>query len=90
MAAWRIPEGLTVRVTTNKREKTTRILAYRKGRFKYAYKAVLPMCEELGHHHSKPHSTITSHYARTAGSSYTTYHQSDVDKLVKELIKTYR
>lgn len=89
MAALRIPDGLTIRVNTNKREKTTKILAYRKGRFKYAYKAVLPMCEGLGHHHSKPHPT-TGQYPRSVLSSYTTFHQSDVDKLVKELIKTYR
>lgn len=77
MPASKIPEGLTIRVTTNVRENTTKILAYRRGGFKRAYKAVLPMCDFPLCRSKRTHAGFR-------------YHQDDVDKLVKALIKSYR
>ena len=78
--------GLTLRVSTNVREKTTKILAYRKGGFKRAYRATLPMCVGDRCHLDRPHITTTSHLGY---ADRTFYHQSDVDNLVKKLIKSY-
>lgn len=87
MATPKIPDGLTVRLTTNARDKTTRIVAYRKGRFKYAYKAILPMCDDATCRQKSPH-VLRRH--RGAERALTHYHQSDVDSLVGRLVKSYR
>lgn len=77
MPVLKIPEGLTIRVTTNARENTTKILAYRKGGFKRAYKAVLPMCDFSWCRLKGTHAGFR-------------YHQDDVDKFIRALIKSYR
>lgn len=83
----KVPDGLTVRVTTNAREKTTKILAYRKGGFKRAYKATIPMCTDSSCKSRRtPHVRI---WHRGMERAITTYHSADVDNLVKKLIKSY-
>jgi len=84
----KIPDGLTIRVTTNAREKTTKILAYRKGGFKRAYKATIPMCEDGKCRLGKPHSRVVKSGYR-GYADLTQYHPRDVDTLVKGLIKSY-
>ena len=95
MPALKIPDGLTIKMTTNVREKTTKVVAYRKGRFKYAYKATLPMCDGGGSCpglRGGPHTEVRFARGgqRNSWSVYTKYHASDIDKFMKELIKTYR
>lgn len=82
----KIPDGLTVRLTTNARDKTTRIVAYRKGRFKYAYKVILPMCDDVSCRLKGPHTSRR----RGMEKASTHYHQSDVNSLVSRLVKSYR
>lgn len=84
----KIPDKLTLRITTNARDKTTRILAYRKGGFKRAYKAVIPMCSDESCRRVSLHTEPRG--IRYSGEkAYTAYHQRDVDNLVKKLIKSY-
>jgi hypothetical protein len=87
----KIPEGLTVKVTTNVRESTMKILAYRKGGFKWAYKATIPMCVDEKCRRIGPHSEL-----RVVGRRYwdqesacTLYHRRDVDVLVSKIVKSY-
>lgn len=75
----KIPDGLTVRVTKNLRANTIRVLAYRKGRFRYPYKAVFSLCasetcKKLGQKTRNCHG----------------WHQSDVDVHVAKLVKSYK
>lgn len=90
MATTKLPDGLTFRISTNKRDKTTTIVAYRKGRSKYPYKAVLPMCDKKYCHQNSPHTEryLTGGTLKTS-LRYLSYHQSDVDTLVRKLIKSY-
>ncbi len=82
-----VPDGLTLKITTNDREKTTKILAYRKGGFKRAYKATIPMCvNSFCKSKSSPHVLV---WNRRMERKITTYHPGDVDNLVKKLIKSY-
>jgi len=79
-------EGLTVRVTHNARENVTKILAYRKGEFSRAYRAILPMCS---------HSSCSSRGKRDATETRRfnqckSKHQKFVDALIPKLIKSYR
>ena len=77
-------DGLTVRISTNARDKTTTILAYRKGRSKKCYKAVLPMCDKIFCRNRTPHKR------KVGGCTYNSlYHPFDVDILVKKLVKSY-
>lgn len=86
-------DNLVFRISTNVKNKTTTIVAYRKGRSKYPYKAVLPMCDKKFCHNTSPHTLGSS---RRSGNAYyrevrvTSYHQTDVDNLVKKLIRSYR
>ena len=84
----KIPEGITIRVTTDTRDKTTKILAYRKGGFKRAYKAVIPMCLDKAckSKNSGPHTVTHNNYYYKCIVSY---HQRDLDKLISNLIKSY-
>lgn len=86
--AVKVPDGLTIRISTNARDKTTKILAYRKGRFKYAYKATIPMCTSTHCRVSGPHTTTTISNGRQYKKS-TLRHQADVDMFVRKLIKSY-
>ena len=87
MPAVRIPDGLTLKITTNAREQTTRIVAYRKGGFKRAYKAIIPMCADAScKSKGSPHTLV---WHRRMEKKITTYHPRDVDNLVKKLIKSY-
>lgn len=92
-AALKIPGGLTIRISVNAREKTTRILAYRKGGFKRAYKAVLPMCSLDLCRHVGPHIESKPYWDRDSSVpyyvKYTFHHQNDVNNLVKKIIKSY-
>jgi hypothetical protein len=81
--ALKIPPGLTIRVTSNAREKTTKILAYRQGGFNRAYKAVLPMCTDDVCRRSGPHTL------RSGKVEHPLYHRRDVDNFVVKLIKSY-
>ena len=83
MRAFRIPEELTIRVTSNAREKTTKILAYRTGGFKRAYKAVLPMCTFNSCRRTGPHAS------RLGRETHPLYHVRDVDVFVVKLIRSY-
>lgn len=85
----KIPDGLTVRVTTNVREKTTRIVIYRKGEFKRAYKAIIPMCDHPLCKGLSPHDKVIGIWGSTKYKVYTTYHSRDVDNLLKRLVKSY-
>jgi hypothetical protein len=79
-------QGVTVKVTKNMREERFKILAYRKGEFKRAYKATLPMCT------SKTCKNIGPQTMRTktlTHSACTRYHQGDIDALVIKLVKSY-
>ena len=84
----KIPDGLTIKITTNTREQTTKILAYRKGGFRRAYKAVIPMCRDgsCKSRSTGPHVRV---WHRGMERAITQYHQRDVDTLVKNLIKSY-
>ena len=84
----KIPDGLTLKITTNVREKTTKILAYRKGGFKRAYKATIPMCEDSSckARNAGPHVLVLH---RGSERTFPRYHQRDIDVLVKNLIKSY-
>lgn len=84
----KIPDGLTVKVTTNVREKTTRILAYRKGGFKRAYKAVIPMCSDEKCRRLGPHKRAYGRH-QDYDVRLTHYHPRDVDILIKNLVKSY-
>jgi len=84
----KVPDGLTVKVTTNVRDKTTRITAYRAGGFRRAYKAVLPMCTDGKCRVRTPHTRNGGTWANPVGFR-TLYHQVDVDRLVKGIIKSY-
>jgi hypothetical protein len=75
----RIPDGLTLRITTDTKRKTMRIVAYRYGRFRYRYRAVLPMCFEAKCASGGPHYNYVG----------ATYHPCDVDTLVGKIVKTY-
>lgn len=87
----KIPDGLTIKVTTNVREKTTRVLAYRKGGFRRAYRAVLPMCDDKACRPTGPHFRLVYHdsFKIVFSKDNTLYHLRDVDDLLKKLIKSY-
>lgn len=76
----RIPDGLTLRMTKNVRNKTTTIVAYRKGGSRRQYKAILPMCQDSSCKLRSPHSK---------GIAFGFYHERDIDVLMKNLIKSY-
>ena len=82
----KIPDGLTIRVTRNMREERFSILAYRKGEFKRAYRAVIPMCTSKTCRNIGPLNMKTKTLTSKACSRY---HQGDIDILVSKLIKTY-
>jgi hypothetical protein len=82
----KIPDGLTVRISTNVKKRVTTIVAYRKGGFKCAYKAILPMCGKVPCREVGPHILAT----RQAENRYLSYHQRDVDVLVGKIIRSYR
>lgn len=85
----KIPEDLTVRVSTNAKKKTTTIVAYRKGGFKRAYKAIIPMCTDAACRLKQPHVKITKIDRYREYASWSNYHPRDVDTLVKRLINSY-
>lgn len=86
----KIPDGLTIRVTSNAREKTTKILAYRKGESKRAYKAVLPMCDDNTCRKNGPHNKWVAPLGRhILDNPITFFHPRDVDNLVKKLVRSY-
>lgn len=87
MVALRIPDGLTIRVSTNAKKKVTTVVAYRKGGFKRAYKAVLPMCFEVCREKG-PHSAVEVGRGYSH-SKATFYHPRDVDVLVIKIAKSY-
>jgi hypothetical protein len=81
------PDGLTIKITTNVRKNTTRILAYRKGGFKKAYKAILPMCSCRK---SGPHVEVrTGQFKSDYWTVIVSYHQQDITNLVRRIIKSY-
>lgn len=87
MPALKIPDGLTLRVSSNARNKTTTIVAYRKGEFRRAYKAILPMCYEVCREKG-PHIGFTVERGHRY-TRFTTYHPRDVDALIVKIAKSY-
>lgn len=78
-------EDLTVRISTNKKTQATTIVAYRKGGFKRAYKAILPMCVNDKCRLLRVHTRIVGRWDKVN----TLHHQNNVDNLVKKIIKSY-
>lgn len=75
---------VTIRISKNRRNSTTTILAYRKGGFKRAYKAVIPMCNKNLCRQTSLHSM-----SNLFGIRVISYHQCNINTLVKNLIKSY-
>lgn len=88
MVTSRVVEDLTIRISSNAREKKTSIVAYRSGGFKRAYKAVFNMCSFKDCH--RPGPQIATALKKRANRSCRLYHQADIDAFVKKLIKSYR
>jgi len=82
----KIPDGLTIKVTHNRRDRITRIISYRQGEFKRAYKAVIPVC---GHESCKKMKRKDFALAQLYDRC-TRGHQKLVDDLVKKLIASYK
>lgn len=78
-------EDLTVRISTNKKSQTTTIVAYRKGGFKRAYKAILPMCVDEKCRLARVHTRPDGRWYKMN----TLHHPNNVDNLVKKIIKSY-
>lgn len=78
-------QDLTVRISTNKKSQITTILAYRKGGFKRAYKAILPMCVDEKCRLIRVHTRPDGRWCKMN----TLYHLNNVDSLVKKIIKSY-
>ncbi len=86
----KIPDGLTIRITKNVRNKTTTIVAYRKGGHRRPYKAIIPMCDNKDCKQMSPHSkAVETGYGRVEFRTNISYHQRDVDALTKNLLKSY-
>lgn len=83
----KIPDGLTIKITYNSRENTTRILSYRKGdKLKRSYKAILPVCSHTSCKKRGYKDGMDSIRYDTCRAQ----HQKFVDVLVKKLIASYR
>jgi hypothetical protein len=75
----RFLDRLTLRISADTKRNVMRIVAVRRGRLHYSYRAVLPMCYEEKCRNDGPHY----------GYVGATYHPYDVDALVRKISKTY-